>query len=309
MKIDNAILLSRIFEDDLEIGFALCCTTPYLIIAGGRAILVIKYRDDTTASLLAANSKAIAQKIKNLLGYEIYMHRAGTPVAKLENNLGDTSMVAIIEKPEQESVTQESKLLKIETLARVTSKPIKEVKMMLGRIGAVIYPQEDASEMIAETHFDQIVLRWAKSFKDAEQVTTQESATATNDKPTTAKAKKQSTKILAEELTINDLASVKSGKNAGSPNLTEKGIQQTLTNFFSKVKLEDTTLTDAASAFIEGSSEFGTTLRKKLFLAYRKFFPGANIGEIEPKLVAGAKTYLEAIASPVKEPELEPEEN
>ncbi|MBW4433075.1 MAG: hypothetical protein KME28_15430 [Pelatocladus maniniholoensis HA4357-MV3] len=66
---------------------------------------------------------------------------------------------------ETKETSTKTKLYKLDALVKATQKPIEEVKIMLARVRAAIYPREDGSELVAESHFDKVVLEWAKSNK------------------------------------------------------------------------------------------------------------------------------------------------
>ncbi|MFB2768572.1 hypothetical protein ACE1AT_04670 [Pelatocladus sp. BLCC-F211] len=307
MIINNAFILSLLF-DQPEVANALSHTTPYIWVGKSKKAIVIKCQDYYIIQTLAAHASEVVAKLQKILSCEIYLQLPDSSIVKLGDYSGEPRMTtAVLEqstnlsKPGSTDVINRAsatKLYKLDALVKVTQKPAQEVKIMLARLGAAIYPREDGSELVAESHFDEIVLEWAKSIKG-------ESAEIVSPKTTSAKPKKKAVRVLKSELTADDLAKVKSGKTAGSPNLTEAGVHQTLENFFNnKVKLEDMTIADAVSIFIEGTSEIGQAMRKKLIAAYRKFFPGANVTDIETKLVVSAKTYLEtltAAAQPIEE--------
>ncbi|HYX17066.1 MAG TPA: hypothetical protein VE944_22490 [Nostoc sp.] len=283
MNINNGQLLSLLF-DQPKLKKALNQAIPYISVSKTRTILNLRCASIATLSTLLQYRQEIFKKINPLLGYEICLECEET---------GDNNMVATAERiTEQGSATE--RFLSLETLAKATSKSPQEVKMLLGRAKEVIHPTEDGAEMITEAAFDGVVLQWARSFKEENGAvaTTTQAASATTSKP-----RKPSAKILISELAIADIMIIKTGANAGLPNLASKSVQYTLENFFNKVKLEDTTKVDALSAFIEGTSEFGQALRKKILAAYKKFTKGGNPQEIQDRLIDGAKAYLESMAA------------
>lgn len=293
-KIDNALLLARLFKDDLEVSIALSGTIPYLSVGGGRAILIIRCPNLSSLRLLNLLSQKLVRKIEPLFGYEIYLECLEYVKEHPSDRDTEKNMVAVAEQQQISTYangTETSvKLLNLTKLVTALGKPVNEVKLMLARQGAAVYPQEDGTEAIAEPIFDAILLRWAKSIKEESEALLPESAQKTRKSPP---------KLLTQELTIEDIAKNKTGKSAGQASLNATGIQSTLEKFFNKVKLDDSTLVDAVSAFVEGNSEFGQGLRKKLLAAYKKFTPSVNLSEVESKLVEGAKKYLEAITASV----------
>ncbi|MEH2033360.1 MAG: hypothetical protein V7K67_27695 [Nostoc sp.] len=283
MNINNGELLSLLF-DEPKLVTALNQAMPYISVFKGQTILNVRCASISSLLTLLQYRQELFQKLKPLFGYEICLECEET---------GASNMVATAERITQANSVTETRFLSLERLARVTSTSPIEVKKLLGRAKEVIHPMEDGSEMITENAFDSVVLQWAKSFKDNGV----ESMTPNNTSSKETRPHKTTTKVLTSELDTEDIIKVKTGKTAGSPNLTEKGIQQTLENFFSKVKLEDTSIVDAVSAFIEGTSEFGQALRKKIMAAYKKFTKGGNPQDIQDKLIFGAKAYLESMAA------------
>lgn len=284
MNINNGELLSRLF-DEPKLVTALNQVIPYISVFKEQTTLILRCASISSLLALLQYRQELFQKLKPLLGYEICLECEET---------GASNMVATVERITEANSATETRFLSLETLSKATGTSPIEVKKLLGRAKEVIHPMEDGSEMITETAFDTVVLGWAKSFKDNGV----ESATPVgNSSPKETRPRKTTTKILTSELDAEDIIKVKTGKAAGSPNLTEKGIQQSLKNFFSKVKLDDTSIVDAVSAFIEGTSEFGQALRKKILAAYKKFTKGGNPQEIQDKLIVGAKAYLESMAA------------
>jgi hypothetical protein len=283
MNINNGQLLSLLF-DEPKLTKALNQAIPYISVLKNRTTLNLKCVGISTFFTLLQYRQEIFRKINPLLGYEICLECEET---------GDNNMVATAERIAETRSTTE-RFLSLETLAKATSKSPQEVKMLLGRAKEVIHPTEDGAEMITETAFDNVVLEWARSFKDD---TTP--ATTTTEFPNKPKSSRSpATKLLTQRIAPDDIAKTKGGKSAGSANLTVKGIQITLENFFNKVRLEDTTIVDAVSAFIEGTSEFGMALRKELLAAYKRLFKGIDMSDVETRLIAGAKAYLEKSSAP-----------
>jgi hypothetical protein len=293
MKVNNGELLSRLF-DEPELVKALNQAIPYISVfkektingERSRTVLNLRCLDISSLTSLLKFRSHLANILIPLLGYEIHLEC-------IQNAIGETGMVAVAERLVESRDSTETKFLSLETLAKATSTSPIEVKKLLGIAKEVIHPMPDGSEMITEDAFDSVVLQWAKSFKDVQQ----ESASPITTPKEAKKPKSRNTKVLTSELTIDDIVVVKTGKTAGQANLTEKGVQLTLEKFFSKIRLEDTSLVDAASAFIEGTGEFGQSLRRKILAAYKKFTLNGNPQEIEDKLVAGAKVYLENMAA------------
>ncbi|MEH1777140.1 hypothetical protein [Nostoc sp.] len=283
MNINNGQLLSLLF-DEPKLSSALNQAIPYISVFQGQTILNLRCASISSLLTLLQYRQELFQKLKPLLGYEICLECEET---------GANNMVATAERINEVNSATETRFLSLETLSRATGTSPTEVKKLLGVAKEVIHPMPDGSEMITETAFDTVVLGWAKSFKDNGV----EDATPIS-LPKETRPRKTTTKVLTSELDTEDIIKVKTGKTAGSPNLTEKGIQQTLENFFSKVKLDDTSIVDAVSAFIEGTSEFGQALRKKILAAYKKFTKGGNPQEIQDRLIEGAKAYLESLAAP-----------
>ncbi|QKQ75642.1 hypothetical protein [Nostoc sp. TCL240-02] len=283
MNINNGQLLSLLF-DQPKLAKALNQAIPYISVFRGKTTLNLRCASFATLSTLLEYRQEIFGKINPLLGYEICLECEET---------GDNNMVATAERiTETRSATE--RFLSLETLAKATSKSPQEVKMLLGRAKEVIHPTEHGAEMITETAFDSVVLEWARSFKD--DITP---ATTTAESPSKTKSSRSpATKLLSQRLVPDDIAKTKGGKSVGSANLTVKGIQITLENFFNKVRLDDTTIVDAVSAFIEGTSEFGMALRKELLAVYKRSFKGLDMTEVETKLIAGAKAYLEKSNAP-----------
>lgn len=279
-------LLQNLFKDD-EISAALANTISYIQLKEGQTILVIRALDFPSLQLLNLLSLKIVAKIESLLGYGIYLECLEYEKVRSVDRDRD-NMVAVLEQ-EQSTYTNGAevsvKLLNLEKLVAALREPMPKVKLMLARQGAAIYPQEDGTEAIAEPIFDALILRWAKSIKEEGELEQDASQ---------PKTRKASTKLLLRELTIEDIARTKQGKAS----LTATGIQFTLEKFANALNLEDTSLTDAISAFIEGSSEFGKKLRRKLLGYYKKFTPDANLTDVEIKLVTGAKKFLETINTP-----------
>ncbi|MBD2489022.1 hypothetical protein [Aulosira sp. FACHB-615] len=287
MKINNALLLSLLFRDFPEIATQVSNTIAYVAVINGRPCLILCCPDLLTTTLLFNSGEIISTKLKSFLNFEILLECS-------HEAIGEVEMVAVADRVENSNVS-EIKLLNIETLALATNQSIPKVKILLAQAGAPVYPQTNGTEAIEETVFDAVLLTWAKSLKEGGQAKTED------PKQSEAKPRKASAKVLTAELTADDIIKVKSGSNAGSPNLTQRGVQQTLENFFNKVKFDDTTKVDAVSAFIEGTSEFGQALRKKIAAAYKKFTTKPNMEEVETKLIEGAKTYLESMAATASE--------
>ncbi|MEH2201201.1 hypothetical protein [Nostoc sp.] len=290
MKVNNSQLISLLFSEEPELAKAINRSIPYISIINGqhcRTILSLRCLEISSLTSLLKFRQKLVDKLTSLLGYEIHLECT-------QNAIGKTGMVAVAERQVVESESATSKFLSLETLERATGKSPTEVKKLLGIAKEVIHPMPDGSEMITEDAFDSVVLQWAKSFKDngiesVKQITTSPKQTKS--------PRKTATKVLISELTVEDIVKVKTGEKANSPNLTKKGVQETLNNFFSKVNMEDTGDIDAISAFIEGTTEFGQALRKKILAAYKKFTKGGNPQEIQDRLIDGAKAYLESLAS------------
>ncbi|MEH2148571.1 hypothetical protein [Nostoc sp.] len=284
MNINNGELLSLLF-DEPKLSSALNQVIPYISVWNGQTILNLRCASISSLLTLLQYRQELFQKLKPLLGYEICLECEET---------GASNMVATVERITEANSATETRFLSLETLAQATNTSPIEVKKLLGRAREVIHPMEDGSEMITENAFDSVVLQWAKSFKGNDAL----SVTPSTISPKQAKSRKTATKVLTSELTIEDIVKVKTGEKANSPNLTKKGVQETLNNFFSKVNMEDTGDIDAISAFIEGTTEFGQALRKKILAAYKKFTKGGNPQEIQDRLIEGAKAYLESLAAP-----------
>jgi len=288
MNINNGRLLSLLF-DEPKLVTALNQAIPYISVFKEQATLNLRCASVSSLSTLLQYRQELFQRLNSLLGYEICLECEET---------GANNMVATAERINVVDSTTETRFLSLETLSRATGTSSVEVKKLLGRAKEVIHPMEDGSEMITENAFDIVVLQWARSFKDdvssAPAVFTESLSKAKTTRNST-------TKLLTQRLVSDDIAKIKGGKSAGSANLTLKGIQITLENFFNKVRLEDTTIVDAVSAFIEGTSEFGMALRKELLTAYKRSFKGLDISEVETKLIAGAKAYLEKTSTPETE--------
>ncbi|WP_375495602.1 hypothetical protein [uncultured Nostoc sp.] len=288
MKVNNSELISLLFNEP-ELVKALNLAIPYISVLKEKTILNIRCLEVSSLASMLKFRSHLANKLIPLLGYEIHLEC-------IQNAIGETGMVAVAERLVENKDSTETKFLSLETLARATSTSPTEVKKLLGKAKEVIHPMEDGSEMITENAFDSVVLQWAKSFKDngiIEDMTPNTISTKQTKSP-----RKTATKVLTSELTIEDIVKVKTGEKANSPNLTKKGVQETLNNFFSKVNMEDTGDIDAISAFIEGTTEFGQALRKKILAAYKKFTKGGNLQEIQDRLIEGAKAYLESLAAP-----------
>ncbi|MFK0731399.1 MAG: hypothetical protein ACFKPT_02690 [Gloeotrichia echinulata GP01] len=286
MKINNSELISLLFKQP-ELVEAINKSIPYISVFKEKTVLSLRCFDISSLTSLLKFQSHLINKLIPFLGFEIHL--------EYMDNSGETDMAIITERQLTEyQDTKDAKFLTLETLARATGTSSIEAKKLLGMAREVIHPMPDGSEMITEAAFDTVVLQWAKSFKET---VTQESATPTLTTPKQVKKpRKSKAKVLTSELSIDDIVVFKTGKNAGQANLSEKGVRLTLEKFFSKVRLEDTSIVDAASAFIEGTGEVGESLRRKILTAYKKFTLGGNPQEIEDKLVAGAKTYLESMA-------------
>lgn len=285
MNINNGQLLSLLF-DQPKLVEALNQSIPYVSIFKEKTILNLRCLEISSLSSLLKFRSELTNKLVPFLGYEIHL--------ECKHAIGDAHMVAIAERLiENPEVT--GRFLSLETLAKATSTSPTEVKKLLAKAKEVIHPMEDGSEMITENAFDSVVLQWAKSFKDDVGI----DGTSVNTFRSTKeiKERKPSTKVLTSELTNEDIIKVRTGKTAGCPNLTSKGIDTTLANFFGKVKLEDTSLVDAVSAFIEGTSEYGQALRKKLTTAYKKFTKDPNLQEVMDELIEGAKDIREKMTT------------
>lgn len=289
MKVNNAQLISLLF-DEPELVKALNQAIPYISVfkektingERSRTVLNLRCLDISSLTSLLKFRSHLASKLIPLLGYEIHLEY-------IQNAIGETGMVAVAERQITENNTEQI-FYPLEPLAEATRKSIPEVKILLAEMGAVIHPRIDGSEEIEEFVFDAVLSRWAKTLKGSTSVVTAEPIA-------NARPRKTATKVLAAELTVEDIIKIKNGEKANSPNLTKKGVQQTLENFFSKVNMDDTGEVDAVSAFIEGTSEFGQALRKKIMAAYKKFTKGGNLQEIQDKLIVGAKVYLESMAT------------
>lgn len=284
MNINNGELLSLLF-DEPKLSSALNQVIPYISVFQGQTILNLRCASISSLFTLLQYRQELFLKLKSLLGYEICLECEET---------GASNMVATAERITVADSTTETRFLSIETLGRATGTSPTEVKKLLGKAREVIHPMEDGSEMITETAFDSVVLQWAKSFKDGNGTSESESViTPTPPKSASRTSRKQSTKVMISELTIEDIVKIKNGEKANSANLTKKGIQQTLNNFFQNVNMDDMGEIDTISAFIEGETEFGLALRKKILSAYKKFTKDPDLQEIENKLIEGAKVYLE----------------
>lgn len=289
MKINNAQLISLLFDEPVR--SLLWETKPY-ISRDEQTTLHLRCLRLCTLKALFQYRQKLVEKLQSLLNFEICLECEETGV--------DNSMILTTERLiGEDSAATETKLLSLKTLSRATGTSPTDVKKLLGVAGEVIYPMPDGSEMVSEAAFDTIVLEWAKSFKDngsnaSESVTTSNTSSKTPNSQTSRKA---STKVLISELTVEDIIKIKNGEKANLPNLTKKGLSQTLNNFFEKVNMDGMGDVDTISAFIEGTTEFGQTLRKKLLTAYKKFTINPNLQEIENKLVEGAKAYLETMAT------------
>lgn len=305
-KIDNAAIICQLFKSQPQIKKALSHTTPYLKITNDGTKLFVRCPDFMSMKTLLTMQEIITVKVFKVIGYEVCLEYEEINPAKLDKSIKGKNMAVTAESstlsPQKNySNGSGTKLFKLQNLVETTGSSAEEIKIMLAHCGGVIYPRIDGSEMVAESFFDLVLLNWAKSLKsDQEELLIPENRLEL-EQPSN-KPRKQSQRILKLELTINDIAKHKRGSMSGSPILNSKGLETTLTNFFSKVKLEDTSLVDAISAFIEGTSEFGLSLRKKLMSAYKKFFPGANIAEIEALLIIAAKAYLESATKTPTEP-------
>ncbi|MEH1822134.1 MAG: hypothetical protein V7L31_24175 [Nostoc sp.] len=286
MNINNGQLLSLLF-DEPKLAKALNQAIPYISVFKGQTILNLRCASISSLFTLLQYRQELFQKLKPLLGYEICLECEET---------GANDMVATLEKITEASSATEVKFLSLETLHRATSKSPQEVIKMLGAAKEVIHPMPDGSQMVTESAFNTVILEWAKSFSGNGTPADPAVATEPLNKPKSSRS--LATKLLTQKLVTDDIAKTKGGKSAGSANLTVKGIQITLENFFNKVRLEDTTIVDAVSAFIEGTSEFGMALRKELLAAYKRLFKGLDISEVETKLIAGAKAYLEKTSAP-----------
>jgi hypothetical protein len=281
MKVNNSELISLLFNKP-ELVEAINQAIPYISVFKEKTILNLRCLEISSLTSLLKFRRELSNKLTPLLGYEIHLECT-------QNVIGKTGMVAVAERQIIESVSATSNFLSLETLERATGKSPTEVKKLLGIAKEVIHPMPDGSEMITEDAFDSVVLQWAKSFKDNDALSVTPANNTSSPKET--RPRRATAKVLTSELDTEDIIKVKTGKTAGSPNLTEKGIQQTLENFFGKVKLDDTSIVDAVSAFI------GQALRKKIMAAYKKFTKGGNIQEIQDKLIVGAKAYLESMAA------------
>ncbi|MEH1788415.1 MAG: hypothetical protein V7L23_23225 [Nostoc sp.] len=244
MNINNGQLLSLLF-DEPKLVTALNQVMPYISVFQGQTILNFRCASISSLLTLLQYRQELFQKLKPLFGYEICLECEET---------GASNMVATAERITQANSVTETRFLSLERLARVTCTSPIEVKKLLARAKEVIHPMEDGSEMITENAFDSVVLQWAKSFKDNDII---EDVTPSTISTKQTKTRETATKVLTSELTIEDIVKVKTGEKANSPNLTKKGVQETLNNFFSKVNMEDTGDIDAISAFIEGTTEFG----------------------------------------------------
>lgn len=282
MNINNGQLLSLLF-DEPKLSKALNQAIPYISVFREKTTLNLRCASFATLSTLLQYRQEIFGKINPLLGYEICLECEET---------GDNNMVATLERTSEATSATEIKFLSLETLHRATSKSPQEVIKMLGAAKEVIHPMPDGSQMVTESAFNTVILEWAKSFSS--NGTAAVGAVVTEPINKTKSTRSPATKLLTQRLTLDDIAKTKGGKSAGSANLTVKGIQATLENFFNKVRLDDTTIVDAVSAFIEGTGEFGMALRKELLAAYKRSFKGIDISDVETKLIAGAKAYLES---------------
>ena len=295
MIIDNAALLNILFAISPNPWAG---TTPYLKFTSSGIRLFVRCHNADSMKLFLSQERITRQKVLNVLRYQLCLEttefsqsfvdgsRPHKLSAKLDKSKQGNKMMTTATYNTENKIGSQTRLFKLQALVQITGLPVEDIKLLLAKSGGAIYPREDGSEMIAENFFDLVILNWAKSLKgDATEIENQAS-----DKP-----RKQGIRVMKTELTIDDLMKHKGGKLSGAPNLSDKGLEQTLGNFFNKVRLDDSTLADAISAFIEGTSEFGQALRKKIATAYRKFFPGANASEIEAKLISGAKAYLEKL--------------
>ncbi|WP_414755566.1 hypothetical protein [Anabaena sp. CCY 9910] len=289
MKINNSLLLSFLLRDCPQAASSILQTVAYIYVYKGRSCLILRCPNMAIASVLLYYQGFIASRLESLLSYEVQLELS-------VNAIEESNMIAVAERTTQANTPTENRLLNIETLVRATNTSIQDVKLLLAQANAPIYPQVDGTEAISEPIFDEVLLNWAKGLKlSSDQPKADQSASEAPTKP-----RKAAPKVLISELTESDIIKIKTGKTSGSPNMTQKGIAETLENFFNKVRLEDTAKVDAVSAFIEGTSEFGINLRKKLLAAYKKFTK-ANLQEAETKLVEGAKNYLENLASTAAE--------
>ena len=291
MNINNAQLLSLLF-DEPKLTTALNQVIPYISVFKEQTTLNLKCASISSLFTLLQYRQELFNKLSSLLGYEICL--------ECEES-GASNMIATSEIIAEVNSATPSRFFSLETLSRVTNKPIKEVKSLLGKAREVIHPTVDGQEMITESAFDAVVLEWAKSIKDddLDQLSQATSSTLRLDS-TPRTSRKTSAKVLISELTVEDITKIKNGEKANSPNLTKKGVEHTLDNFFKKVNMDDMSSIDTVSAFIEGATEFGQALRKKLLTAYKKFTLNPNLQDVESKLVEGAKAYLESRATEVK---------
>lgn len=299
MKVNNSELISLLFNEP-ELVKALNQVIPYISVFKEKTILNIRCLEVSSLASLLKFRSHLTNKLIPLLGYEIHLEC-------IQNAIGETGMVAVAERTSIEVASDsrvEARLLSLDTLARATAKTPTDVKKLLGIAREVIHLTEDGVEMITEAAFNSVVLQWAKSFKDDSQRVGDGSTdeitgaiTPTSKPPKPSSSRRAKAKILASKLTFEDIIKTKTGKKANTPNLTQKGVQETLENFFKKVNMQDTSNIDAISAFIEGTSEFGISLRKELLSAYELFTKEPNIQELQEKLVEGAKVMLEGIAT------------
>ncbi|MEH2393886.1 MAG: hypothetical protein V7K21_20205 [Nostoc sp.] len=296
MKINNAQLISLLF-DEPELRSLLSETKPYISRLDGQTILHLRCLRLCTLKTLLQYRQELTQKLQPLLNFEICLECEETGV--------DNSMVTVAEKlTNVDSTGTETRFLSLDILVRATNKTPVEVKKLLGVAKEVIHPTEDGAEMITEAAFNGVVLQWAQSLKN-DATSFNNGGTSENQdgfplppkppKPSTPRRAK--TKILASKLTFEDIIKTKTGKKVNMPNLTQKGVQETLENFFKKVNIQDTSNVDVISAFIEGTSEFGISLRKELLSAYELFTKEPNIQEVQERLVEGAKVMLESMAA------------
>ncbi|MBD2437346.1 hypothetical protein [Nostoc sp. FACHB-110] len=293
MKINNAFLLSLLFRDFPEFAEQIANTTAYVAVINGNPCLIIHCRDLLTTTLMLNSGQIIATRLKSVLGFDFCLECG-------EDAVGEANMIAVADRVENSTTSNENRLFNLEILAKATHSTTQEVKLLLAKSRSPIYPQLDGSEAIEEVIFDTVLSDWAKSLKAEGSGSTVQEAEGQAQKSET-RTRKATPKVLTSELVADDIVKVKSGKSAGSPNLTQKGIEQTLKSFFGKVKLDDTTEVDAVSAFIEGTSEFGTALRKKILAAYKKFATKPNMEEVEARLIDGAKAHLEAMTATANE--------
>ena len=284
--INNAALLSCLLKNNTELINAIKSSFVNLSIFNEKTRITFHCESVELSETLFSHKREIIENLE-FLGYEIYIGCAALKsTAKLERSHAEKEMIAL-EQQENTEATEDG-LLGLENLANKTGTPIKEIRAKVARLGEAIYPKEDGSEWIKERAFNKIALDWLKG---DEFPTTVVQSTAVEEEPLdVVKAVRRSKpKLLTQKMGAADIATSKGKEGVESAG----AIATTLKTFFGRLKLEDSTLTDAVAAFIEGQSEYGKALRKEILGSYKRHFKGANQANIENKLVVGAKQYLE----------------